>query len=143
MYLLICLCCAKSIAVQWASCFLSCFYYFLNQSSLQCKVTGVEAEATAELLVHKTNMPLKPVYEDIDPVLWKRKGFHLVLQYQQQWCNCVMWLAQCDSQVILSWNTAWDICIQLLLLAALLQICYFFFSVFVYWVLSFMAPFCY
>lgn len=130
MYLLICLCCEKSITVQWASCFLSCFYYFLNQSSLQCKVTRVEAEATAELLVHKTNMPLKPVYEDIDPVLWKRKGFHLVLQYQQQWCNCVMWLAQRDSQVILSGNTAWDMCIQLLLLAALLQICSFLFLYF-------------
>lgn len=87
------------------------FYYFLNQSSLQCSVARVEAEAAVELLVHKTNMPLKPVYEDIDPVLWKRKGFHFVLQYPQQWCYCVMWLAQCGSLVIFSENTAWDVCI--------------------------------
>ncbi len=72
------------------------FYYFLNQSSLQYKVTTVEVEATLELLVHKTTMPLKPVYEHIDPVLWKRKGF-LVLQCPQQWCHCVMRLAQCDT----------------------------------------------
>lgn len=89
------------------------FYYFLNQSSLQCNATKVEAEATVELLVHKTNMSLKPVYEDIDPVLLKQKGFHLVLQYPQQWCYRVMWLAQHDYLVILAVNTAGDVYVSL------------------------------
>lgn len=82
------------------------FYYFLNQSSLQCKVTRAEAEAAVELLVHKTNMSLKPVYEDIDRTLSERKGFHLVLQYPQQRCCCVMRLAQCDCLLTLGGDAA-------------------------------------
>lgn len=49
------------------------FYYFLNQSGLRYKVTKVEAEAPVEPLVHKTNLSLKPLYEDIDPEPGRKK----------------------------------------------------------------------
>lgn len=66
-------------------------------------------------------MSLKPVYDGIDPVLWKQQGFYPVFQYPQQWCCCVKWLAQCDILVLHWAEVAWGVgdCLDSFFLTAL------------------------
>lgn len=66
------------------------FYYFLNQPSLQCKVRAERKKK--KLLVHKTNMPLKPAHEDIDLV----KVIGLLPCITEHGRCYVTRLAQCD-----------------------------------------------
>lgn len=100
------------------------FYYFLNQSGLRYKVTKVEAEAPVEPLVHKTNLSLKPLYEDIDPEPGRKKkerkkklSYISLLPRPQQRCCSVMWLAQRDYLVILGQSSMRHECIGLRLLS--------------------------